>query len=82
MQHAMDRIAKKNKKTLEKSLILTDQQASDQKAVKAASKRDRLRRTDDEQDILGQNSRSVQSWSNVPRFHMERIQGKSEKQKK
>ena len=36
---------------------------------------------DDNQQILTENSRSKQSWNNVPRFHMDKIMGKSDKEK-
>lgn len=70
---AFDKIAKKNKGTEQKSLILSDKEAAEIRKKKLDMKRQQLKQTEDEQDILGSNSRSVQSWSNVPRFHMERI---------
>lgn len=77
MKHAFYKIHKKNKAN--KSLILSDNQV----AKKKLKKRDKLRKNDDEHDILGENSKSVQTWSNVPRFHMERmIGGISDKQKR
>lgn len=35
-----------------------------------------------EKEILTENSRSLQSWNNVPRFHMDKLMGKSEKEKR
>ena len=35
-----------------------------------------------EKEILTEGSRSIQSWNNVPRFHMDKIMGKSEKEKR
>jgi len=41
-----------------------------------------LRMENEGGDLLGEKSRSVQSWKNVPRFHMDKIMGKSDKVKK
>ena len=78
MKHALDKIAKKNNT---KSLILSDKEVADKKVQKRAQIA-QIKKSEDEQDILGANSTSVQSWNNVPRFHMERIMGKSEKVKR
>ena len=71
--HALNKISKK---------------ASQQKADKSEGSKPALREhlreklRDNDEDILDSNSRSVQSWSNVPRFHMDSIMQKSLKQKK
>ncbi len=36
----------------------------------------------DDDKILDQNSRSVQTWNNIPRFHQDIINGKSFQKKK
>lgn len=41
----------------------------------------KIKLSEDEKQILGDTSRSKQSWSNVPRFHMDKIMGKSDKAK-
>ena len=79
MKHAIDKLNKKNSGG--KSLILSDKEVSDQRKVKA-QRRVNIKRGDDEQDICGKDSRTVQSWSNVPRFHMERMFSKSDKDKR
>ena len=32
--------------------------------------------------MLGENSRSMQSWKNVPRFHMDKIMGRTDRDRK
>ena len=41
----------------------------------------KIKLSEDDKQILGDSSRSKQSWSNVPRFHMDKIMGKSDKAK-
>ena len=41
-----------------------------------------LKNKDSEKEILTENSRSLLSWNNVPRFHMDRMLGKSDKEKR
>lgn len=40
------------------------------------------RHLDDDEKILGSESRSCQTWKNVPRFHMDLIMGKNNDKKK
>ena len=42
----------------------------------------KLRRFGDEEKILDSESRSCQTWKNVPRFHMDHIMGKTNDIKK
>lgn len=51
--------------------------------INSKNKRQALKRhLNDDEKILDQNSRSVQTWSNVPRFHQDIINGKSFQKKK
>ena len=31
---------------------------------------------------LGENSRSIQSWNNVPRFHMDKVMGRTDRERR